>query len=166
MQAPVVLFVFARPEHTKRTLDALSKNLTADKTDLYVYADAARGAADQCRVSSVREVVGSAKGFRSVTLVQRETNYGLARNIIGGVTDVCSKHGRVIVLEDDIVTGKYFLRHMNDALDIYQDHDNVASISGYSFPTSRDLPETFFSRLCTSWGWAGWRLSWRRASGS
>ena len=54
--------------------------------------------------------------FFKVTLIAREENYGLARNVIEGVTEIIERYGTVIVLEDDLVTNRYFLRFMNDAL--------------------------------------------------
>ena len=41
MNAPVVLFVYNRLDHTMNVIESLSKNLMADQTDLYVFSDAA-----------------------------------------------------------------------------------------------------------------------------
>ena len=118
--SPILLFVFARPEHTKRTLDALAMNELAGESDLIVYSDAARNEKEAVFVNQVREIVLNAQGFRTVTVIERQSNYGLARNIIEGVTDICKQYGRVIVLEDDLVTSPEFLTFMNDALDHYE----------------------------------------------
>jgi len=40
--APIVLFVYNRPWHTRQTLEALSKNVLADQSQLFVYADGPR----------------------------------------------------------------------------------------------------------------------------
>jgi len=160
--APIALFVYGRPLHTQRTLDALAANDWANESDLIVYADGPRDATDVDNVQEVRKIIGRAKGFANVRLVGRDRNLGLAENIISGVTEICARYGRAIVLEDDIVTGPGFLAYMNAAIKMYQDADEVASISGYSFPTENTLPPTFFSRLSTSWGWATWRRAWSR----
>lgn len=92
----------------------------------------------------------------------RDKNFGLANNIIDGVTQIVNKYGRVIVLEDDIVTGKYFLRFMNDALEFYKDEERVMHLSGYMYPVMHDaLPDYFFIKPTTCWGWATWQRSWR-----
>ena len=44
--APILLFVYNRPEHTRLTLEALKKNLLADQSELFIYADAARDEKD------------------------------------------------------------------------------------------------------------------------
>jgi hypothetical protein len=160
--APIVLFVFARPEHTRRTLEALAANLLAKQSDLFVYADAARDEREVGRVQAVRSAVHAASGFRSITVIKRETNYGLARNIIEGVTEVCNRYGRVIVLEDDVVTGPYFLSFMNAALDRYVDVTRVWHISGWSYPIdSSGLGAAFFWRVMNCWGWATWADRWK-----
>jgi hypothetical protein len=160
--APIALFVFARPEHTRRTLEALAANTLALQSDLIVYADAARNESEIERVQAVRAMTQEASGFRSVTVVERETNYGLARNIIEGVTEVCSRHGRVIVLEDDIVTGSNFLAFMNTALDQFVNDSKVWHISGWNYPVDPSgLGDAFFWRVMNCWGWATWADRWK-----
>mgnify|MGYP000904813348 CR=1 FL=1 len=158
--APIALFAYARPEHTRRTLEALAANALADQSDLIVYADAARGERNAEAVCAVRELIRSASGFRSVTLVKRDMNFGLARNIIEGVSEVLHQHDRVIVLEDDMVTSPFFLTYMNDALKRYANDDRIISIHGYVYPVAAALPEAFFLPGADCWGWATWRRGW------
>lgn len=163
--APIVLFVFARPVHTWRTIEALAANELADQSDLIVYSDAARHAAEAEHVIAVRALARTVKGFRSVTVIEREANYGLARNIIEGVTEVCNRNGRVIVLEDDIVTSPHFLSFMNAALDKYKDEQRVWHISGWNYPMDpTGLGEAFFWRVMNCWGWATWADRWQSYS--
>lgn len=159
--SPILLFVFARPEHTKRTLDALAMNVLAGESDLIVYSDAARNEKEAVFVNQVREIVLNAQGFRTVTVIERQSNYGLARNIIEGVTDICKQYGRVIVLEDDLVTSPEFLTFMNDALDHYEHEKKVWHISGWNYPIDVDqLGDAFFLRVMNCWGWATWGNRW------
>lgn len=158
---PVVLFAFNRPIHLGRTLAALRANDLACETDLTVYSDGPRSPVDMSAVDSVRALVQSTQGFKSITLVERRVNIGLAKNIIEGVTNVCERAGRAIVLEDDMVTSPYFLRFMNDALAMHETDERVASIHGYVYPVRTPLPETFFLRGADCWGWATWRRAWR-----
>lgn len=158
--APIALFVFNRPDHTRRTVEALRANEHAAESDLFVFCDAGRNGKDAPGVAGVREFVHGITGFRSCTIIEKEKNLGLANSIIGGVTDVLRKHERVIVMEDDLVTSPFFLRYMNEGLDYYQDDDRVVSIHGYVYPTLLPLPETFFLRGADCWGWATWRRGW------
>jgi len=158
--APVVLFVYNRPDHTRLTVEALKKNAHAQESDLIVYSDAARSEKQTATVAEVRLYLRQITGFRAVTIVEREENMGLARSIIDGVTAIVNKYGRIIVLEDDMVTSPYFLTYMNDALDKYATVDRVVSIHGYVYPVERPLPATFFLPGADCWGWATWQRGW------
>lgn len=160
--APIILFVYARPEHTRKTLEALANNNLANKSNLIIYSDAARDDSEIELVNAVRCIVNSATGFLNVTVIEREKNYGLARNIIEGVTEVCSNHNKVIVVEDDIVTNPYFLTFMNQSLDKYVNEPSVWHISGWNYPiTTDELGDVFFWRVMNCWGWATWANRWQ-----
>jgi len=160
--APIALFVYDRPEHTKRTLEYLKNNYGALESDLYVFSDGPRTLRDEGRVSKVREIINDINGFNSITRNVQIGNYGLANSIIRGVTELCDKYGKAIVVEDDLLTSPYFLRYMNQALDVYEEEDSVMHVSGYMFPidNAQFLPDTFFLRMTSSWGWATWQRAW------
>lgn len=158
--APIALFAFNRPEHLGRTLDALAENELAGDSELTVFCDGARSAAEQEAVMAVRAVARSVCGFRQVSVVERDRNMGLAASVIDGVASMLAKHQAVIVMEDDLVTSRYFLRFMNDALQAYAGDERVISICGYSYPVAGELPETFFLSGAHCWGWATWRRGW------
>ncbi|MBV1905429.1 MAG: glycosyltransferase [Pseudomonadales bacterium] len=160
--APIVLFVYDRPDHTSQTLEALSENDLASESSLFIYSDAPQNESSFQQVEAVRQLAHSAFGFKSVKVIERETNYGLARNIIEGVTQVCNREGRVIVLEDDIVTSPCFLKFMNAALDRYANNSEVWHISGWNYPINTDgLENGFFWRVMNCWGWATWSNRWQ-----
>jgi len=160
--APIVLFVYNRPWHTEQTVTALLKNELADASDLIVYSDAPKNEAAAPKVEEVRRFIKGIRGFKSVSIIEREKNWGLADNIIDGVTMVVNKYGRVIVLEDDIVTSPFFLRFMNDALDFYEHEEKVWHVSGYLFPINTDgLGDAFFTKGMFCWGWATWTRAWK-----
>jgi hypothetical protein len=161
--SPVVLFVYARPAHTRRTLNALALNLLAEQTKLIVFSDGARDDTDLPLVEEVRAIVRAARGFSDVELVEREGNRGLARNIIDGVSEVCRLYGRVIVLEDDIETAPHFLTFMNSALDRYELKPKVWHVSGWSYPIiTEGLKDAFFYPVMDCWGWATWADRWEQ----
>ncbi|NBV83462.1 glycosyltransferase [bacterium] len=164
--APVVLFVYNRPEHTARTLAALRQNRLANMTRLYVFSDGPRTSADRDAVNQVRHILDQATGFFDVVRIDRDVNTGLSGNIIDGVSYVLAQYDRVIVLEDDIVTAPSFLSYMNRALDCYQFSTSVFSISGYGVPIQlpRAYPHpVYLSPRSSSWGSATWRGRWEKA---
>jgi len=160
--SPVAIFTYNRLDHIKLTVESLLENKGADQTEVFFFSDAAKVPDDLDAIISVRQYIRSVKGFKCVTFIDRETNYGLAKSIEDGVTLICHQYGRVIVLEDDLVLSPYFLRYMNDALNRYENDSRVMHISGYVFPIeSNGLPETFFYRATTCWGWATWQRAWQ-----
>ncbi len=161
--APIVLFVYNRPEHTLRTLDALSKNTEAAESILFIYCDGPKSNASNAQLEKIKEVSCIAKSeirFKEVHVIDRKENMGLASSVIAGVTEIVNKYGKIIVLEDDLVTSPYFLKFMNDALNVYALSDDVVCVSGYTYPVKKKLPETFFIKVAECWGWATWKRGW------
>lgn len=159
--APIALFVYNRPEHTRKTIEALKKNTLASQSDLVIFSDATKSSTQNETVRQVRDYIAQIDGFKSVTVVERESNYGLANSIIDGVTMLCNKHGNVIVLEDDLETSPFFLDYMNNALLRYADEPKVMQISGHMFDVSINCSDdAFFLPFTTSWGWATWKQKW------
>lgn len=156
------MFVYNRPEHTKKTIQALQSNILASDSDLYIYSDAARTTLDEKSVNEVRLLISNLSGFKSVKITLQDSNIGLAKSIINGVTETVNKYGKIIVLEDDIVTSEHFLNFMNDSLEMYQGNEYVHSISGCNYPVSLDMLEqdTYFLRVPLCWGWATWVEKW------
>jgi hypothetical protein len=161
--APITLFVYNRYIHTRKTVEALQKNDLARDSELYIFADGPKNSVDEARVQEVRTYLKTIKGFKKIYYFDRATNFGLAKSVISGVTEVINKFGKVIVVEDDIVTSANFLRYMNDAINFYQDNKQIFSISGYLLPCK--IPKWYkydvllFPRPST-WGWGTWKDRW------
>jgi hypothetical protein len=158
--APIALFVFNRQWHTQQTIEALRNNELAAKSELFIFSDGPRYRSDKGKVQSVRQYLKTVSGFKNMAIFERTENLGLGPSIIDGVTELINRYGRVVVLEDDMVTSPYFLRFMNDALDFYNDEERVISIHGYIYPMKEQLPETFFLKGADCWGWATWKRGW------
>ena len=159
--APILLFVYNRPEHTRRCIQSLLKNSLASESYLFIYADGAKDSTQQEAVNEVRNYIRTIQGFKQTTLIERSENWGLARNIIDGVTTQVNRYGKVIVLEDDLVVAPYFLQFMNDALEVYKDEPKVGHIQACDFTQDSSLPTTFLIKWTGSWGWATWDRAWK-----
>ena len=158
--SPLLLFVFNRPEHTRKTLEHLVRNDLACQTDLYVYSDGARTEDEIAQVTQVRNIVKCFRGFKSVTLIERDKNIGLAQNICSGVSEILSSSESVIVLEDDLLTSPLFLTFMNQALAQYSNISEVFGVTGYSFSGNFDFQRSYFLPFASSWGWGTWKNKW------
>ncbi len=162
--APIALFAFNRPSHLEQTLTALAMCPQAKESDLTIFCDGPRSDQDTTQVQQVRAIARSwvdSGAFGRVSIIERPTNLGLAQSVIGGVTQILSESDTIIVLEDDLVVSRDFLRYMNDALSLYRNESSVISIHGFTMNVDSPLPPTFFLRGADCWGWATWRRGWK-----
>ena len=164
--SPVVIFSYNRLEPLIYSLNALKKNSLAQYSDVILYSDGYKkdkGDIDKIKVNEVRNYFKNINGFRSFKVIEREKNYGLAQNIIQGVSEIINSHGSIIVLEDDLVTSSNFLSFMNQSLEYYKSRNDIFSVSGHSvnLPSLSILQEDTYL-LCrpSSWGWATWKDQW------
>ncbi len=169
--APIALFVYNRPEHTRKTLQALQQNKLASESVLHIYADGLKENATEeikRRVTEVRKLIRSQQWCGEVVIHESEQNKGLYQSVRWGVMEIVEKYGKVIVMEDDLQTSPAFLSYMNRALDFYEKYKSVFSISGYNYPAGQmHIPEdygydTYVSLRNSSWGWATWADRWQQ----
>jgi hypothetical protein len=163
--APIVLFVFNRPEHTRKTIESLQQNTLSHHSDLFVFADGARNPKEVADVEAVRSMVDRIEGFRKITVHKQLGNLGLADSVISGVSSVIGRYGKAIVVEDDLEFSPHFLDYINDALDRYLLDHRVFSIGGYSPPLQIPVgyaEDSYLSYRCCTWGWATWLDRWAK----
>lgn len=166
MLAPIIIFAFNRLESLMNTVQSLLRNDEAADSPLYIFVDGPRsnyeGEAE--KVAAVREFAKHVVGFKSVTCQFSDTNQGLGPSIIAGVSKVIGKHGRVIVLEDDLIVASNFLSFLNQGLNRYEHTSEVFSICGYSnevkVPANYHA-DAYFCTRSSSWGWATWADRWQ-----
>ncbi len=161
--SPIAFFAYKRPEHTKKSLESLSKNEGAEYSDLFIFCEGAKCNGDEEAVRQVREIVRSKQWCRNVQIIEQDKNMGCANSIIFGVTKVCDEYGSVIVIEDDLIVSPCFLHYMNLALNLYRNESKIIQISGHMFPVkfSSSQEDCVFLPFTTSWGWATWQRAWQ-----
>lgn len=160
--APIALFVYNRPQHTERTVKFLKQNDLAADSRLFIFSDGAKSESDADKVAEVREFIKKIDGFKSIEIVESKINLGLANSVIAGVTRLNAAYGKVIVFEDDLISSPYTLTYFNEALNRYRDEEKVMHIGAYMYVLAdKTLPDSFFYRAATSWGWATWDRAWQ-----
>ena len=167
--APIIVFCYNRPWHVEQTLEALSRNVYADESELYIFCDGPKYDATKEQINKIREtriVVRKKQWCKEVHIVEAERNKGLANSIIDGVSKIIKEYGKVVVLEDDLITSPYFLKYMNEALDYYEKFPSVFCISANRPPVNKMfIPsdyeyDVFVSLRFFSTGWAVWKSRW------
>ena len=162
LKTPIALFLYNRPAHARMVLESLSHCRRLDECFLKIYCDGPRRPEDVAAVSEARAVAREWAARLNAEVVEREQNLGLSRSIVGGVSELCDSHGRVIVVEDDFSVSPSFLDYMLTALDRYADEPNVYQVCGYMFPIRHaSSADAFFLPLTTTWGWATWSRAWK-----
>lgn len=161
--SPIIIFVYKRIDHLKKTINSLSKNTLSKKTDLYIFSDGPKFSHELQEINKVRKFCSKISGFRSVTIFSRKKNLGLSRSIVQGVSKIFKIKKKAIILEDDMQCDKYFLDYMNYYLSKYQKENKVISIHGYNYPIkeSKKIPNFFFLKGADCWGWATWSDRWK-----
>lgn len=167
MLAPICLFTYNRLSETTQTIEALKKNYLASQSELFIFSDGPKDEKVKSNVECVRKYLHSVNGFKSVTIFASVENKGLANSIISGVTEIIEKYGKVIVLEDDLISSPNFLNFMNQGLDFYEPNNRIFSVSGYTL----DLPslqnyksDYYLGYRASSWGWGTWKNRWEKVS--
>lgn len=166
--APLVIFVYNRAELTEKMLEAINRNELAEDTEVYIFSDGAKNIEDEQKVKEVRKVINLFKcdnNFREVHIIEAEVNKGLANSIISGVTKVINAYGKVIVLEDDLITATNFLKFMNECLEFYKDNPKIWSVAGttYYLPSLENYPHDVYTCYRgESCGWGSWLDRWKR----
>ena len=140
----------------------MQRNPLAVDSDLYIFSDGPKKG-DEEKIEEIREYIKNLNGFKSVNIIEREINYGLANSVISGVTEIIERYKSVIVLEDDIVTAPNFLSYMNKCLSFYGKSHKIESVTGYRFPFNLPLSykeDLFLYYRPSSWGWGTWSDRW------
>jgi len=164
MLAPICLFTYNRLAETLQTVNALQQNFLASESQLIIFSDGGKDEASWVKVNAIRAYLKSIIGFKTIEIIESQVNKGLANSIISGVSEVLKAHGKVIVLEDDLITSRNFLDFMNQALDFYEQQPKIHAISGYSYPIKYNKSDNYdasFGLRSYSWGWATWYDRWK-----
>ncbi|MFS8047090.1 hemolysin activation protein [Rhizobium sp. BR 314] len=160
-KTPVAFFAYNRPQHTERALLALSKSRRLEDCDFYFFSDAAKSEAARAKVAETREVLRYWAQVLNATVLEREANIGLARSISSGVSDLCLRYGRAVVIEDDLIVSPDFLHFMIESLDRYEDEPSVVQVGGFTInPPEDPVGDAFLLPVTTTWGWATWQRAW------
>jgi len=162
-RAPVAIFAYRRVDTLAKTLAALENCHGFNGSIVHVFSDAGEsGRANTVDdVMQVREFLREWCERTGAFLHEASSNKGLRASIIDGVSSILEQQERVIVLEDDIVVSRTFLKFMNEALEAYAGRNDIVQISGNIVPHKRTLPPIGLLRMPACWGWATWRRAWR-----
>ena len=164
--SPVILFVYNRPNHLKKTLSFLKKNSETKKSFIYIFSDGYKNndSMDQKKVEQVRDIIKKINFFKKKFIFERKKNIGLRNNIIRGINLAFKNNSKLIILEDDILVSRYFLKFMNESLTKYYKNNKVWHISGWNYDINEVTisDDVFFIKNMNCWGWGTWKNRWNK----
>jgi hypothetical protein len=163
--APICLFLYNRPNHTRKTLNQLQKAKHSSLSKLYIFCDGPKASATPEEIEKIQKVHNIAheiSGFQEVRIVKQTSNLGLGKSIIKGVTQVLSQFENVIIIEDDHLVHEDFLIYMNFYLQNYKEDKRIMHIGAFARNSYLQffLPRVYLTRYMDCWGWATWSDKW------
>lgn len=167
-RAPVIVVGYNRAFVLRRALDNLSECANFAEHPVYVYLDGVRENRkdDAGFVNETRIMVESfCKKHANVTAIHRPVNLGCFGNIVQAINEILEKHGRMILVEDDVLVSRTFLQYMDDALRFYKNDKRIWSVNAYQCRYLRvpsDYPHDVYLNV-RNWtpGWGTWCDRWK-----
>lgn len=163
---PIALIAFNRPDTTRRVLEALSRQ-SIHIPRLIAFCDAPRHEGEIERVEQVRALIREIT-WTEVEVIEREKNYGLVQNILGGLDTIFSRYKQAVIVEDDILPTSHFYETMCYLLKVYEKSNNIFSVGAYPAILAKSLPnypyDVVISPRLSVWGWASWADRWQEMS--
>jgi hypothetical protein len=156
---PIILFAYARPDHLRKTLDSLRVN---NVPAIYIFSDGPKNLNKECDVQEVRKILHEIDWCKTI-ITERETNLGLGKSILTGVTEVLRKEEMAIVFEDDLICVPGTYDFLCAALEHYRDDIRVMSVTGWTHPLvtpGNIIDQPYFDGRAESLSWGTWARAW------
>jgi hypothetical protein len=162
-ETPVALFVFRRPDTTRKVFEAIAN---VRPTRLLLIADGPRpDKPGELEASEqVREIVSRVDWPCEVSTNFADKNLGCQERMISGYNWVFSLVEEAILLEDDCLPDASFFFFCQEMLTRYRDDSRIAMVAGFNAVQdhTRTNYSYYFSSFTHCWGWATWRRAWAR----
>lgn len=162
--SPVLISVYDRKSHLEKCINSLRQNELAKETIIYIVSDNYHTWEYKAKIEEVRDYVKSITGFKEVRFIFNEKNLGAFLSVRNAIEIVLKEHGKVIFLEDDIEVSCFFLKYMNDGLEMFKEEKKIFSICAYT-PSDLKIPKSYSKDIYiwsrnSPWGFATWRDRW------
>lgn len=157
---PIILFTYSRPDTLTQTLQCLKQN---NVPLIYAFSDGPKTPDVAPLVAKVRGILHSID-WCEIIICERETNLGLGKSILTGVTEVLQKHDYAIIFEDDLICVPGTYDYLCSALEHYKNDKKVMSVTGWTHPlvTPPDvIDQPYFDGRAECWVWGTWARAWQ-----
>lgn len=158
--APILIPTLCRYEHLKNCVVSLSENTGAEYTDLFIALDYPLAEKHWEGYNAICKYIDTIKGFASVNIIKRKTNYGAIRNFMDAQDSIFEKYDRIIYTDDDCVFSPNFLEFINIGLERFKNDKSVFAINGYNnYPEVKCEENNFYFQgiMCSPYGLGIWK---------
>lgn len=159
LSAPVSLFVYRRPEHTKWVVERIRE---VEPSRVLVVGDGPADETEEDQVEAVRRIIAETDWECEVSKNYADSNLGLKERFATGLDWIFETVEESIILEDDTLPDPSFFRFCDELLERYRGDDRVWDITGRN-EVEGCCPghnSYFYSYNGGIWGWATWRSSY------
>lgn len=164
---PIIVFTYNRPNLLINLLKSIKKNTDYNKHKFYFFCDGPKSNSNKNQIKKISQNISIIKKLKIARkhLIIRKKNYGLANNVIQGVSQVLKKNDACIVFEDDLVLHNDCIKFINFGLNKFKKDNSIGSISGYSYVDNfrfRKKQDWFKLYRHCSWSWGTWSSVWNK----
>ncbi|MCI8596985.1 MAG: hypothetical protein HFJ10_00845 [Lachnospiraceae bacterium] len=160
MNCGIALFIYDRPQCTKKVLESLKRNCIRE---LYVFQD---GIGDKTNKTGWEQNVNLIENINWCEVHYKKNEQkasSLDKQIITGINRVFEQKEEIIVIEDDCIISNDTIAFFEKCFEIYRYNKRIISIDAYLEPI--EVPEEYemsviASGAPSSWGWGTWKDRW------
>ena len=132
MKTAIFTASFNRPDLMQELLVGLANNIDdLEGIDVHHYVDGG----PKAKQSEIEAIIKES-GVPYTSIVLREENYGVGRNLIGARRDLFDHHGyeRVILIEDDLIPGPNFIKTTLSLADWAREYTDIGMVQVWNLP--------------------------------
>lgn len=159
----LIIFTYNRPDCLEKCIVGLKANTEYDSIHKFFFIDGPKDINDKKKQLTIKKILNKFKD-KSTHILYSKKNHGLKKSIINGINYVLKKKKSAIIIEDDIVVGRFFLNFIINSLKLTKNKNKIFSISGYSYPHKiKGISKNYyFLGRSSSWGWAIHKKNWNK----
>lgn len=160
MKYGIALFIYDRPQCTKKVLEALKRNHIEE---LFVFQDGLGERTNRAGWEQNADIIKKIDWCNVHYEKNKQKAHCLDEQIVYGINQVFEQKEEIIVIEDDCVVSDDCIGFFGKCFDTYRENKKVISIDAYLEPI--DVPKDYQLSVIaagtpSSWGWGTWKDRW------
>lgn len=159
----IAVFGYNRPNHIQKCLESLVLNPEFKDYPVYIFLDGRKPNESVINLELVLKICEKySQDFENIRIIKSELNFGLRKSIIKNLDFLFQDFESVIVLEDDLIASRDFLKYMVQSLTLFKNDLSIGTVAGFRegyFPFFLKSDLVAAKRQCC-WGWATWKDRW------